>query len=170
MDTKGAVELIRRSGGAVKGHIPAVDITGPNLTPGPVKLIPWQKAAFRGPRGQAKPNVEVWSNDDQFTKVPQYMVDQMHSGLPPMVRRTASERYEALVKRLLDMGRANTVNGEILWPTSLQRILETQGVKRSADLYTQTRALAKHFIVKSENQQRAKDRKKVVLDYHGHYD
>jgi hypothetical protein len=42
-------------------------------------------------------------------------------------------------------------------------------VKKDGDLLVQVRALAKHFILKSENQQRAKDRKKSVLDWHGHY-
>jgi hypothetical protein len=73
------------------------------------------------------------------------------------------------VKRLLKMGRENTVNGTVLWPASLQKILDLQGVKKDGDLLVQVRALAKHFILKSENQQRAKDRKKSVLDWHGHY-
>jgi hypothetical protein len=166
MNSRGAVPL--KPGEKVTGAIPAVEVDLNTHTAGPVKLLPWQQSAYHGPtKAKFKPNPEVFSN----TTVPQQMVDQMHAGLPPLIRRTPNQRYEALVQRLLVMGRQSVgALGYPVWPPSIQAVLTSYGIKEGdTDLHKQVYALAKHFIVRAENQQRSKDRKKVVLDWHGHY-
>jgi hypothetical protein len=164
MDKKGTVKL--KPGQSVKGYIPAVEVTGPNMDQQEVKLIHWTEAARVG--ADKRPNPKVFAEKEDISQN-QHVFESLTAGLPAPVRRTPTQRYEALVKRLLKMGRENTVNGTVMWPASLQKILDLQGVKKDGDLLVQVRALAKHFILKSENQQRAKDRKKSVLDWHGHY-
>jgi hypothetical protein len=162
MDDKGAVTL--KPGETVKGYIPAVELSGPNFETRRERLIHWKDAARTGP--DKRVNARVFAEN---TPVPQHVFEDLQAGLPAPVRRTPGQRYDVLVKRLLNMARDCTVNGTVMWPTSLQRILDLQGIKANAEMHEQVRTLARHFIVKSENQQRAKDRKKSVLDWHGHY-
>ena len=149
------------------GHFAAVDIDLQKGEASDVKFLPWQEAAYHGAPGTGdKPNVEVWKSE----QVPQHMVDQMHEGLPDPVRRTPRERYESLVWRLTATAReTKQMYGRVVWPTSVQKVLTEIGVKPTADERTQVYALAKHYILKAENQQRRKDSKKTVLDWHGHY-
>jgi hypothetical protein len=157
-----------KQGHEVKGHIPAVDVDLNTMTPGPAKLIPWQEAAFhgKGPVSKQRKNPDRWAS----TVVPQAMVDRMMSGLPEPVRRTPVERYESLVRRLIETARATHIMfGHLKWPASVQRVLDDLGVKHTASERDQIVALAKHYISKAENQQRHKDKKKVVLDWHGHF-
>ncbi len=153
-----------KPGEKVKGYIPAVDVSGPNLDKQETKLIPWQDAARIGKDN--RPNPRVFAPPEA---IPRHIFED---GLPPIVRRTARQRYEVLVNRLLEVGRMSQAKaGYPVWPESMQRVLDNQGYARTnTDLHGQVYALAKHYIVKSENQQRAKDRKKVVLDWHGHHD
>lgn len=163
MDERGAVRL--RPGETVQGYIPAVDLSGPNFEKREDKLIHW-KEAVQTPGRKMAPGEAVQGTGEP---VPQHVFEAMKSGLPAPVRRTARQRYDVLVKRLLEIGRQNTVNGQVYWPQSMQRILDLQGVKSSADVHQQVYALARHFIVKAENQQRASDMKKSVLDWHGSF-
>lgn len=166
MDKKGAVKL--KPGQSVKGYIPAVDVSGPNMDQIEHKLIPWQEASRHGAGPNKRPNPKVFAVKEDISQN-EHVFNTLTAGLPAPVRRTPTQRYEALVQKLLRLGRDCTVNGVVMWPTSLQNILDINGVKKDGDLFVQVRALAKHFILKSENQQRAKDRKKSVLDWHGHY-
>jgi len=153
-----------KPGEKVKGYIPAVEVSGQDLDKVEPKLIPWQDAARIGKDN--RPNPRVFAPAEA---IPQHVFEE---GLPTVVRRTARQRYEVLVKRLLEAGRMSEAKaGRPVWPESMQRVLDSQGFKRGdTDLHAQVYALAKHYIVKAENQQRAKDRKKVVLDWHGHHD
>lgn len=138
-----------------KGYAVGFDVDLQNETTSKPYVIPWQAT------GEHEPNTAA---------VPQEMVDQMHEGLPPVIRRTPTERYESLVRRLTETAReTKQMYGRVVWPTSVQRVLTEIGVKPSADERTQVYALAKHYILKAENQQRRKDSKKTVLDWHGHY-
>ena len=163
MDTKGAAKL--KPGETVTGYIPAVELSGPNFETRTERLVHWKDAARTG--ADKRLNARVFAEN---TAVPQHVFEDFQAGLPAPIRRTASQRYDVLIKRLLQMARDSTVNGQVMWPASLRRVLDLQGVKANAEMHEQVRALAKHFIVKAENQQRAKDRRKSVLDYHGHYD
>jgi hypothetical protein len=166
MNPRGAVPLA--PGQTATGVVPAVDVDMNTMTASRPKLVPWHKSALIGDsRKDWKRNAEVWSSE----QVPQQMVDQMHAGLPPMIRRTANERYESLVRRLTETARVSKqAYGRVVWPLSVQKVLTEIGVKPTADERTQVYALAKHYIVKSENQQRAKDARKVAVDWHGHFD
>lgn len=152
-----------------RGYTAAVDVTGPNLDRVQPKLIHWTNAAFHGtgPTATQKRNPKVWDP----VEVPQEMVARMNDGLPPVVRRTAQQRYQALVQDLMAMGRdASKGRGYPVWPESIAKILDANGIKRGdTDLHKQVYALARHFIVKGENAQRLMDSKKVVLDWHGHF-
>lgn len=162
MDEKGAVKL--KPGQTVTGAIPAVDFVGPNLDPTPVKVIPWQQAAHIG--ADNRPNPRVWND----VEIPENVYDRFQAGLPAPVRRTARQRNEVLIQRLLDMGKANTVNGEICWPDSIKRILDAQGVKNDGDLNRQVFALARYFSLRAENKQKENDARQVTRGWHGHYD
>jgi hypothetical protein len=157
-----------KPGESVKGMIPVVDFTGPDLKPSEPKLIPWQEAARQGPLGNTHWNPEL---EKETVAVPQDMVDRMHTGLPDPVRRSARQRYEALVLKLMNYARACVKEyGHTSWPMSMQRILDEKGVKAKATPEQQVFALAEHFIVKAENRQRESDSHKVVSDWHGHFD
>ena len=156
-----------KPGERVPGKV-VTDLKGPDLEP-EMKVIPWHKSAFlgKGPTSQQKKNPEVWGT----SAVPQAVVDQMHEGLPAPVRRSARERYEVLVRRLMETARATKqAYGYVRWPTSVQTVLDSLGVKATASEREQVYALARHYIVKAENQQKRKDARKVTNDWHGHYD
>lgn len=166
MDSTGAAGL--KPGETVKGKVPVAEIDLDNETVSPVQLMPWQQSAHLGPAGASRPNPSVFAPD---SAVPQHVFEKMQAGLPAPVRRTAQERYEVLVRRLLEMGRACSTPSGIHWPSSFRRILNSLGVKQEdMDLRGQVYALARHFIVRAENKQRDTDSRKTVLDYHGHYD
>ncbi len=156
-----------KPGETARGVIPAVEVTGPNLEQQEVKLIPWTDAARVGPEN--KPNPKVFGKAEP---IPQHVFEEWERGLPTPVRRTARQRYDVLVKRLLETGRETQARaGYPLWPESVQVVLDSLGFSRqNKDLNAQVYALAKHYIVKSENQQREKDSHKTVRDFHGHYD
>jgi hypothetical protein len=155
-----------KPGESVQGFIPATEVDIDADTVGETNLIPWTESAYIGDDND--PNPKVFGD----VAVPQNVVDVMQQDLPAPVRRTARQRYEVLVRRLMDAGRASVIqNGYPVWPTSIQRVLDELGFKRNnTDLNSQVYALAKHYIVKAENQQRQKDGKKVVRDWHGHFD
>lgn len=162
MDERGAAKL--KPGEEVVGAIPAVDVDLNTMTASEVKLMPWHKAARVGPNN--RPNPKVFA---ESSPVPQHVFEQMQSELPAPVRRTANQRYEVLVKRLMEMGRGLQTPSGVLWPDSLQRILDASG-KKKGDLTTQVYTLARHFIVRAENKQRANDAKQTTVGWHGHFD
>lgn len=162
MDRQGAIEL--KPGQSATGYVPAVDFVGPELKQQKAKAIHWSDSALIGEDNT--PNPQVWEGD-----VPQHVFEQMQASLPKQVRRTARQRHEVLIQRLLDIGKAcPVVAGQIVWPQSLKSILDTTGVVNNEDLIPQVFALAKHFAMKSENEQRAADRKNFDPGWHQHYD
>ena len=164
-----------KPGERIKGHIPAVDTVqdeAGQLKATEPKLIPWTEAAYLGSgsiaKGEQKKNPKVWASE----VVPQAVMERWEDELPAPVRRSSRQRYESLVQKLLAAGRASeAAYGRPVWPESIQLVLDGLGFKRTnTDMHAQVYALAKHYIVKAENQQRAKDARKVVTDWHGHYD
>jgi hypothetical protein len=156
-----------KPGERVPGKV-VTDLVGKDQVP-EAKVIPWTESAFLGEGSvtQQKKNPKVWGVE----RVPQALVDELHQDLPDPVRRTARERYENLVMRLTATARiTKDTYGYVRWPSSVQTVLDDLGVKNTASEREQVYALAKHYIVKAENQQRRKDSKKVVSDWHGHYD
>src|SRR5688572_612004 len=94
-----------KPGETVKGYIPAADKDG-------VKLIHWTEAANRA----GKPNPKVFAPAEA---IPQHVFEDMQASLPAPVRRTSRERYQVLVGRLLEVGRASqAVAGRPVWPAS----------------------------------------------------
>lgn len=157
-----------KPGESVKGMVPSFEVTaaeGENLKVSEIKLVPWQEAIRVGPENTPNPNLAVSETEVQTTH------DRLYEGLPAPVRRTSKQRYDALVLKLLNYARACVKEyGHTAWPMSLQKILDEKGVKAKATPEQEVYALAEHFIVKAENQQRRKDHRKVVSDWHGHYD
>ncbi len=144
------------------------DLVGPEQEP-VTKVVPWTESAFlgTGSTAQQKKNPKVWSAPVNEAA----MIDQLHQGLPEPVRRSARDRYETLVLRLTDTARVTkAAYGYVRWPASIQSVLDSLGVKSTASEREQVYALAKHYIVKAENQQKRKDAKKVTADWHSHYD
>jgi hypothetical protein len=155
-----------KPGESVQGFIPATEVDIDADTVGETNLIPWTESAYIGDDND--PNPKVFGD----VAVPQNVVQTMAQGLPAPTRRTSRQRYEVLVRRLMAAGRESVgLFGYPVWPASIQRVLSELGFKPDdVDLNAQVYALAKHYIVKAENQQRASNAKKVTLDYHGHFD
>jgi hypothetical protein len=159
--------MLPKPGERVPGKV-VTDLVGQDQEPAP-KVVPWTESAFlgEGSTAQQKKNPKVWSARANE----QAMIDSLHQGLPDPVRRTSRERYETLVLRLQETARVTkAAYGYVRWPTSIQAVLDSLGVKATASEREQVYALAKHYIVKSENQQKRKDAKKVTADWHSHYD
>ena len=159
--------MLPRPGERVAGKV-VTDLVGPDQEPD-AKVVPWTESAFlgSGSTAQQKKNPKVWSAQP----AEQAMIEQLHQGLPAPVRRTARERYETLVLRLTETARVTrAAYGHVRWPASIQSVLDSLGVKASAPEHEQIRALAKHYIVKAENQQKRKDAKRTTADWHSHYD
>lgn len=96
---------------------------------------------------------------------------ELSADLPPIIRRSARERYRALVRQLFAEGQKSyALFGYPVWPKSLQDELKVLGWKEgNPDLQGQVEALARKYIEEGARIQKAKDSKKVALDWHGHY-
>jgi len=113
-------------------------------------------------------------------RVEDQMVQQLHTGLPALRRRSHQERFRSMFDRLavtaLDAYRRT---GRVEWPTSIQRELKElawkNGDPRLTDfggedqVYRQVEALTRMYIEKTSNKQKVQDKKKSALDWHGHY-
>jgi hypothetical protein len=99
------------------------------------------------------------------------MVQKLHTGLPPVVRRTPEARFEALFRKLVETGLGSVkVRGYPVWPKSIQRKLAALGFKpNDTDVYAQCSALARQLFTEAGHIQALKDQRKSTLDWHGHY-
>lgn len=107
----------------------------------------------------------------QNVPVPEEMVQRMQQDLPPVIRRTPRERLRVLVERLVHDARMfKGGDGLIHWPKSIEAELKLIGWKEGEPfLLDRIEELAGRFLVKAANQQRESDQRKVVKDWHGHY-
>lgn len=149
--------------GPVVGAIPRVHADGR------IELVPWQKATRVGSPGQPNnwnPRVMV-----QSVRVPEEMVQRMQEALPPVIRRTPRERLRVLVERLVhDARRSQQTFGYVKWPKSIEDELRLIGWKEGEPLLLERiEQLAGRFMEKAAHQQRESDQRKVVKDWHGHY-
>lgn len=176
MNLRGAKELLDRNGGMVKGYVP-------RATPGgKVELVPWHKST-RVNRvksdGSETPNRWNAKVVMQNVPVPYEMQQKMIEGLPPMIRREARERYDALVKRLLkDMQHIKLVTGKYVPPASIAEEIRQASwrfgdptlLKRIENVEpAAVEVYASYLLMDAANRQKIKDKRKVALDWHGHY-
>ena len=186
-----ARRLLEAGGGAVRGYLV-------RATPrGKVELVPWYRSTRvnrRLPDGRETPNrwnpklvpKAVETRDGLAVRVvsgavpvPEEMRLRMLEGLPPERRREARERYEALLKRLMDdMLRVKALVGRyvppdsiaeriryVAWRTGDPKLLERiEQVEPEA-----VRVYAAFLMEDAAAKQKEVDAKKVALDWHGHY-
>jgi len=150
-------KVLAREG--VRGMVPIVQASGHDLTERELQLVPWQRSA--------RPNGK-WRLPE--TPVPTDMVQRMHAGLPPVIRRTARERYKVLIDRLVADGmKTYRAYGYPVWPKSVQDDLKALGWKEGDPrFYDQVEALARKYIEEGANKQREKDAKVTSREWHGH--
>lgn len=172
--TPEAEELLKAGGGKARGYVP-------RATPGgTVELVPWHRSTRINKRlsdGTETPN-EWNARLLATTPVPATMQRAMFEGLEPTRRREASERYDALVRRLLsEMRKVKQVLGKAVVPESvaaqIRHVSWIEGDPGLLDRIEQVEpaaieTYAKFLMQDAASRQRAKDQKKVVLDWHGH--
>lgn len=156
-------EMLARGGGQVRGYVPEFD-----LVTGKQRLVHWTQAPLD--RTGKRLNRRVFKT----VRVPEAIFD-----LPPIQRRSAQQKYEDLVRKLLDeMRRAKMALGRAEVPTSvrdqIQRAAWLEGDPTLLDRIEQAEPEAieiyASFLMRDvANKQREKDQKKVALDWHGHY-
>lgn len=140
-----------------------------------VRRIPYREAA-RIPDGAGgkRWNVRLFN---EVTPITEQQQAALAVPLPP--RRDPNERYRSMLNRITeDMLRTYRETGTILWPASaweeLKLVAWRTGDPKLLDLggeeqlRKQIVALTRHVVETGERKQRAKDSKKVALDYHGH--
>jgi len=129
-------------------------------------LIDHTQASLKGRSGT--PN-QTWRQFRAPTE--EQMRAELSVGLPDVVRRSARERYRVLVRMLFDEGqRSYEMFGYPVWPKSIQAELKALGWKEgNPNLEGQVEALARKYIEEGARIQKAKDDRKVALDWSGHY-
>ena len=161
-----------------KGHVLGQIWQTPieNGKAGTPRLIPWQKAARQGPG----PGRNQWGKDQgRVFRVPEEQVARMQANLPAIVRREPKARYRSMLERISEEALRNyRATGHIHWPQSAWDELKTVAWKTGdphltdlggeEQLRKQIEALTRHIVETGEMKQKEKNRKKVVLDYHGH--
>jgi len=126
------------------------------------------QASRRGRTGEPQaPNAALISQENRTVA---RMIDRLHEGLPVVVRRSARQRYEVLLKQLIDQGLATyKLHGYAVWPRSVQDDLRALGWKDGdPGFLAQAEALASHYIEKWSHVQKEKDQRRSTLDWHGH--
>lgn len=173
--TPKAERLFKAGGGKVRGYVPRASPGGS------VELVPWHESTRINEKlkdGTETPN-EWNARVLAETPVPEHMQRAMFEGLEPTRRREAQQRYDALVRRLLrQMQQVKQVLGKALIPESIadqiRHVAWIEGdpglmerIERAEPAAIET--YAKFLMQDTAMKQREKDRKKVVLDWHGHY-
>lgn len=128
-------------------------------------LIDHTQASLVGRTGSGK---QRWRELPAPTE--EQMRAELSADLPPVVRRTARERYLVLLNRLAEEAKKSYQQfGYVKWPDSLQNELKILGWRAGdPDLAGQVEALARRMFEKAHHQQAESDRHKVALDWHGH--
>lgn len=186
MDDKGAVKLTPRAKalfekgeGQVRGYVP---VAKPG---GEVDLLHWSQAPrvtpknalpdpFDGSRSQWNPKVI-----QQNIPVPQHVQERMAAGIPKQVTRAPSERYQILVKQLVDECRkSKKLHGRVIFPKSIEEEIHKLGwLAGVPNLRSRIENLeidaiesyADWLTLRAAGQQRRKDYKRTVTDHPGHY-
>lgn len=106
-------------------------------------------------------------------------VQEFMQAVPAEVRRSARERYRELVSQLVADGlRTKKLTGKVEFPASIEREIQTLAVAEGdPTLLTRIKngsieAIERYAAWQMRQvaaQQKAQDRKKVALDWHGHY-
>jgi hypothetical protein len=144
-------------------------------TGGEVKVVPWYKSARRGTQG--------FEPRDPRIPVPEHIVRQARESLPPLRRRTPAERLKAMTDVLIeDAIHAYKATGT---PVIAQSVVEDicrvaalegwgfmtpEKVRRMTldQIRPLLEAKAKRDFTAAGWKQQESDRRKVVLDWHGH--
>jgi hypothetical protein len=153
------------------GTIPVGIATGPMLEDRAVIRVPWNRASVlhRKGVGHFENPIGLRASAEKVDIDPA-VVEAKQASLPVMPRRNARQRAEAFATQLFEIGlRSQKAYGYPVWPASISERLVQMGVQ-DKPLYDQVDALVGHFMLRSENQQKEKDGKKVARDFHGHYD
>ena len=132
---------------------------------GKARLISWRDGArYNKARGR------YWNPEVSRPSPAGHLVAKLNEGLPAVVRRTPRQRYDVLLQRLVQDGlKSYKAFGRVEWPKSIQDELRVLGWKDGdPNFWGQAEALARKFIEEGANIQRAKDQRKVTLDWHGH--
>jgi hypothetical protein len=155
-----SAKLLERNGGVVKGYVPRYEPGGK------VRLVHW--------RNSARPR-DKWPEP---TEIPTHILSKLMD-VPKPKSRTPRERMEPLVQNLLDQAaKSKAAFGYVAWPKSIAEEIKALGWKLGdPDLLKKTenaeveaiRTYAGWLMVETAQKQREQDRKKVTLDWSGHY-
>ena len=163
-------EMLEKGGGKVQGYVPEYTFD-PETRKTTARLVHWKDAPLQG-QGWDKP----W-NRKLFTtsRVPKEL---LLADLPPIQRRSARQRYQALVKGLLEeMQRVKAVLGRVELPHSIReqvaRVAWMEGDPTLPSRIEQAEPeaveiYAAFLMREAASKQKEKDQKKVALDWHGH--
>ena len=157
--------MLEEGGGQVRGYVPEFD-----LITGKQRLVHWKDAAI-GPDGKSA-NPRVFTT----TRIPKELFLE---GIPPIQRRSARQRYQALVQSLLaEMQRVKAVLGRVELPASIrEQVARAAWMEGDPTLPSRIERAEPEaveiyaaFLMRDvAAKQKEKDQKKVALDWHGHY-
>jgi hypothetical protein len=144
-----------------------VDFIGPHKEPQIKKVRSKSPVLFEGGRVTWRKDAEP----GQTYKIPEKWRSRMVAGIPPEVRTTPREKFEALLQALIFDARTMFLrDGVVHWPASIKRELQAIGWKEGKpDMWKEVELLARRYVEITANKQRETDNKHVTTDWHGHY-